>query len=356
MFVNSIKPKLFNNIFSSNPYKGLNSLVTEDNDSNIAQLNLTLDEKGEKNISNNQNTNKNVLSESQKSNSRFKETKQMAIRVQLIIYLVKSIDINKDIYDVLLNFHKNFFYPYTIAICSNKNPNRLYTCEDFKFIIKGFVDLFYLLLEKAESHTRALEIFNELWNNKGLKVLSSKQKVKIFAYIFKILMEDFKNKNQNKTIEHLKEYIHTVPIVIEIISLTKDINKKVRNAAYDLIAEISEFMVECGIFNDWVKMLSAFLVSKDSFLISGVINTISRVFWQEKGEVKLLCQTAETIILLLKENISEITRSVFLFIRILVYIMGGSISNSIFDSQEENKLGADLAGAGESEVDWKKLS
>ena len=56
-------------------------------------------------------------------------------------------------------------------------------------------------------------------------------------------MKNFKMQD-NPNIDMLKSNFNTVPIVIEIIALTKDINKKVRNSAYDLIAEISDCMLE----------------------------------------------------------------------------------------------------------------
>lgn len=302
---------IMNNLFTNNPN---NSIITDDNDSNIAQLNLTID---------NNNSNINARSNVDKhTNSRYDEIQQMAVRVQLIIYLVKSITINKSIFDILVNFHKNFFYNYTNAVNNNINMTRLYNSKSFKLIVKSFIDLFMLLLEKTENSGNSLELFKSFWENQGLKVLSSKQKVRILQYAFRILFTDFKKEKGKLTMEHLQSSINSTSIIIEIICLTKDINRKVRNSSFDLIAEISDFMAECDLFRDWIKLLVASLVSTNSFLVSGVINTLSRVFWQQRDETRLLCQTAETVLMLLKENNTEITKSIFLFIRVLVYIIG----------------------------------
>lgn len=313
---------IVNNIFSTFVNNNL-SINVDDNDSNIAQLNKNLDD--------------NKKEMKRKGSCKFKEIRQIAIRVDVIIYLIKDLELNKEIYDLLVEFYKNFFYTYTSQVLKNNNPNRIYSSEDFKLVVKSFLDLLMMLLEKSNPQSKAVELYNELWNNQGLKVLTSKQKIRIFNFVFKILMKNFKMQD-NPNIDMLKSNFNTVPIVIEIIALTKDINKKVRNSAYDLIAEISDCMLECNIFSDWVKLLVAFLVSKDSFLLSGVINTLARVFWQERNEVKILCQTAESIILLLKENCSEITKSIFLFIRVLVYILSSYKNDIVVVIENSNPL------------------
>ena len=291
------------------------STIKEDNESITAQLNMSIDAPSQ-------------------PLSKFKGLKQMALRVQIIIFLFRGLNYNQELFEVLLNFSNTFFFSYADAVLKQQNPLRLYSSDDFKSIIKSLVDLFILLLAKSTPE-KGILIFSELWNGNGMRVLSSKQKIKLFAFAMKIVMKDFLSK-ETKSLDNLKSNFATVPIVIEIINLTKDINKKVRNQAFDLIAELSDFMIECGIFGDWVKLLMAFLVSKDSFLISGVINTLARVFWQERRELALLCQTAETVLLLLKDGVSEVTKSLFLFIRVLVYVISGQNKEIVIQRDPNN--------------------
>ena len=288
-----------------------NMIITEDNDSNIAQLNMTLD--------NNQNLSKDKNTKA----IRFNDLKQMSIRVQLINHLALSINITQEIHDILLAFFDNFFFSYTLPINNKLITDKVLQSNEFQLIVRSFLDLAILLVHKATSSANSLKIFSTIWSNNGLKLLSSKQKIKIFSFILNIIITEFRT-NESFSIELFKSHFHTVNIIIEIITLTKDINKKVRNSAYDLIADISEFMQECNLFSEWINLLYVILASDDSFIISGIINTFARVFWQEKTETTLLCETAETLLLLLKKENKEINKSLFLFIRILVYIIGPS--------------------------------
>ena len=91
-------------------------------------------------------------------------------------------------------------------------------------------------------------------------------------------------------------------------------------------------MKDSGLFNEWIKMILAILASASSFLKSAAINTLARVFWQLRNYLaesasdayehlkNLLLDTADVVLLLTRENNKELTRSIFLFIRVLIYL------------------------------------
>lgn len=305
-----IEIESFNNLLTDhiNHYLNITSSAVEmnvdENDSNIAQLNTGLDKnKGLKSI-------------------KIKELKAMGMKIQLINHLSQSIIINLELFDVLSKFFDHFFKSYT-ATDDSPFSDRFYQSHEFQLIVKGFLDLAIILVHKSSKPDKSLDIFSTIWSNQGLKLLSSKQKVRIFSFILNIIKTEYRT-NTKFDISYIKSHFHTINIIIEIATLTKDINKKVRNSVYDLISDITLFMKESGLFQEWINLLYALLVSDNTFLISGTINLFSRVFWEEKTELELLCETADALILMIRKECKEITKALFLFIRVLVYIIGSS--------------------------------
>jgi hypothetical protein len=194
-----------------------------------------------------------------------------------------------------------------------------------------------ILMEKIEGTDQILEIFSKFVNDyKGLDNLTAKQKAKLFEFIVNILLKKFEQDSQNKSCQiDITECFSQLHILIEVVSLTKDMNRKVRNLSYEMIGKITEFMGEANLFNEWIKMILAILASNSSYLKSASINALARIFWQKRASgdshlQKLLSETSSVILLLLKENNKEITKSIFLFVRVLLYL-----NKNLFCSHQE---------------------
>jgi len=141
-------------------------------------------------------------------------------------------------------------------------------------------------------------------------------------------------------------------LILEIIILTKDLNRKVRNNAYEVIANITDKLWEENLFEEWIYHLLSKLSSDNPFVVSSGINSLARAFWQKKDETNitnLLIQTYTLINDKLNEKTDkffnknkEVIKSIFLFLRVIIaYILVFHIFNlfSYIYISFYNKLG-----------------
>ena len=278
-------------------------------------------------------------SHSRKRDEKEKDIKILCFRIDIINYILKNIkgikfsvndtvstghtDSNelarRDLFGLLNSFFEKFFFNEAVS--------------KIQILNKKLIDLFMKIMEKISEPEKVLDIFTKFSNEyKGLDNLTPKQKAKLFDFIIEIVIKKVQANTKNLSGVNIAESISQLHILIEIVSLTKDTNRKVRNLSYDMIGKITDFMKDSGLFNEWIKMILAILASASSFLKSAAINTLARVFWQLRNYLaesagdaheylkKLLLDTADIVILLTRENNKELTRSIFLFIRVLIYL------------------------------------
>jgi hypothetical protein len=256
------------------------------------------------------NSNKAKLNEDIYKSKKFNILPLRIDIINLVLLNVTIVDTsNSKLIELLGTFFDNFY-------CFSSKVNKMHNAYVIK---KKLIDLFLIMLEKMGDYDKVLDTFNSFVNTKkGLDNTNSKQKAKLFEFILKILIQKLK---QNERID-ADTVQSQFTILVEIVSLTKDMNRKVRNMAYEMIGETTDFMTESNLFSDWVRMIFALLTSNSSYLKSASINALARIFWAKRDDTsvnQLLQDTAGVVILLFKENSKEITKSVFLFLRVLLY-------------------------------------
>lgn len=305
------------------------------NFSNIAKLNETVD----MSLENVEMVDKNKKP-SQDKKSREKEISLLSLRIDIINYILKNVKLfsehqsqesESNLFSLLNSFFEKFFF--------NDRINNIQS------IRKKLIDLFMILMGKMDSLDKILEIFSKFLNEyKGLDNLSAKQKAKLFDFIVNIFLKKIEQDQKiSKSCVDITECFSQLHILIEIVSLTKDMNRKVRNLAYEMIGKITEFMSETNLFNEWIKMILAILASNSSYLKSASINALARIFWQKRNTGdnhlhNLLLDTSNVILLLLKENNKEITKSIFLFVRVLLYLNKNLFSGHLETTSFINKI------------------
>ena len=116
----------------------------------------------------------------------------------------------------------------------------------------------------------------------------------------------------------------TLELLIAIASLTKDINKKVRNTSFEILGNITTFCTSHNILKDWIKINLSLLSSKNAFVESAGINSLSRIFWENRNLEKTtetMIANSEAVLAYFPFNNKEIIKSLFLYIRVLLYII-----------------------------------
>ena len=303
-----------------------NDIVLE-NDSNIANLNKNLDK--------NKDYNKKYFV-------------ALSIKIQIIIYLLKERSISDKLQQVLYEFFNNFFK----NISTKSYVYNNIAVSNIQIIAKSFVDLFILILNNTTILEKSLEMFYNLWETQSQVVntnLLPKQSIKILTLVFeliekeydKIIIKEDKANCNNYILSITNKYFLSVPITMQIVLLLKNNNKKVRNKSFELISIISSFMTKINNFDNWIKLLIALLASEDNELKSCVIKALARAFWDDKENSSnhiVLCQTAETLIILLDKYDKELIESIFLFIRVLVHIFSITGDNNYSIVVANNKV------------------
>lgn len=310
--------------------------------SNTAKLNepLQFDEemksaslsKNNSNNSNNKNSknnngvnvnNNNNKKEKEKGDPKAKKLNILCLRIEVINYILKSMPSSQAVNDLLNTFfEKNFF-------------NDALTHSNLK---KKLIELFITLMDKLNDVEQVLFIFHNFTNKyKGLELINTKQKAKLFEFVLDCLLKklDSQQKSGNQIdSKMLNENFH---IFVEIISLTKDLNRKVRNLAYEMIGKLTDFLDGINLYYTWVKVILGVLASNSVYLKSAGINALARIFWQTRSNshaenLKIIVETFEIVLLFFKEGNKEIIKSIYLFIRVLLYVLK---SNFIKESKTQ---------------------
>ena len=217
----------------------------------------------------------------------------------------------------------NFFDKYFFYFSDNKNVK--FGKEGMSslqpLLTKKLFEIFYDIIAKCNDIDYILTIFNKFSKDKkGLSLITSKQQCKIFEFIINQIIK--KNENlQNISFNNLGI---SLELLIAIASLTKDINKKVRNSSFEILGNITSFCTKKNLLEDWLKINLSLLSSKNTFVESAGINSLSRIFWELRNSSSTndtMISNSDTVLAFFPFNNKEIIKSLFLYIRVLLYII-----------------------------------
>ena len=295
-----------------------------------AKINSLFDDKNKEN----KNSNKGVIETSKKQKEKNdKEMNKLAIRLEIADYLLKNLDFtlnnpssgnnsNSDEENMIL-IVLQFFDKYFFFFSDNKNVKigKDGVSSLQPLLTKKFFEIFYDIITKSNDIDYILSIFNKFTKEKkGITLITSKQQCKIFEYIINQIIK--KNKSaKDITFENINI---TLELLIAIASLTKDINKKVRNASFEMLGNITAFCTEHKILDDWIKINISLLSSKNTFVESAGINSLSRIFWENRNSEKNsedMISNSEAVLAYFPFNNKEIIKSLFLYVRVLLYVI-----------------------------------
>ena len=182
-------------------------------------------------------------------------------------------------------------------------------------------EIFYDIITKSNDYDYILLIFNKFTKDKkGLTLINSKQQSKLIEFI----IEQIIKKNETAKNISFNDINITLELLIAITSLTKDINKKVRNSAFEIIGDITSLCTKHNILDDWIKINISLLSSKNIFVQSAGINSLSRIFWENRNienNCEAMLANSEAVFAYFPFNNKEILKSLFLYVRVLLYII-----------------------------------
>ena len=265
-----------------------------------------------------------------------KEINKLAVRLEIADYLLKNLNFvvknnlnnnnnNNNISDEdnMVNIVLQFFDKYFFIFSDNKNvkfgKDGMSSLQPL--LTKKLFEIFYDIIIKCNDIDYILIIFNKFTKEKkGLSLITSKQQCKIFEFIINQIIkknESLKNISFNKLEISLE-------LLIAISSLTKDINKKVRNSSFEILGNITSFCSNHNLLEDWLKINISLLSSKNTFVESAGINSLSRIFWEIRNSdftTDLMISNSDAVLSYFPFNNKEILKSLFLYVRVLLYII-----------------------------------
>ena len=261
-----------------------------------------------------------------------KEINKLAVRLEIADYLLKNLNFvvknnqnnnNNSDEDNMASIVLQFFDKYFFYFSDNKNVK--FGKEGMSslqpLLTKKLFEIFYDIIAKCNDIDYILTIFNKFSKDKkGLSLITSKQQCKIFEFIINQIIK--KNENlQNISFNNLGI---SLELLIAIASLTKDINKKVRNSSFEILGNITSFCTKKNLLEDWLKINLSLLSSKNTFVESAGINSLSRIFWELRNSSSTndtMISNSDTVLAFFPFNNKEIIKSLFLYIRVLLYII-----------------------------------
>ena len=292
---------------------------------------FNLDEKSKNKNKEDSKKNKIIAEPSKKQKEKNdKEINKLGIRLEIADYLLKNLDFvvknnqnNNSDEDNMISIVLQFFDKYFFFFSDNKNvkfgKDGISSLQPL--LTKKFFEIFYDIITKSNDIDYIIDIFNKFTKDKkGLSLITSKQQSKIFEFIINQIIKKNETFN-NITFNNLEL---SLELLIAIVSLTKDINKKVRNSSFDIIGNITSFCLKKNIFEDWLKINISLLSSKNTFVESAGINSLSRIFWEirnlELTSDKMITNS-DAVLSYFPFNNKEILKSLFLYVRVLLYII-----------------------------------
>ena len=276
------------------------------------------------------------------------EVKKLIMRLEIANYIFKNINYvipspaqqnqivnseNKDIKNGITESLLTFFDNYFVVCADNSNINA-------QNISKKLFDILMNILYKIQDLDYSFQIYqtklvdktvpSKTPNDKkkpiekhAIDLISSKQKCKIYDYIISVIIKKFNlifKPGDNVPFETIKSHF---AIISDISILTKDINRKVRNDAYDIIGRVTSFLTQRGLFTQWINMVVLLLTASADIIVSGGINTVARIYWENRNEDFIfdsIYSSCDTIFELFSRENKEIIKSLFIYVRVLLYI------------------------------------
>ena len=263
-----------------------------------------------------------------------KEINKLAVRLEIADYLLKNMNFivknnlnnnNNNITDEdnMVNIVLQFFDKYFFFFSDNKNVKigKEGMSSLQPLLTKKLFEIFYDIITKCNDIDYILIIFNKFTKDKkGLSLITSKQQCKIFEFIINQIIK----KNESLKIITFNNLEISLELLIAIVSLTKDINKKVRNASFEILGNITSFCSSHNLLEDWLKINISLLSSKNTFVESAGINSLSCIFWEIRNSdftTDLMISNSDAVLSYFPFNNKEIIKSLFLYVRVLLYII-----------------------------------
>lgn len=246
-------------------------------------------------------------------NNQKKIKDKIALRIDITNYLLRNIsdvqlkDQDNNYIQILFSFFEKHFF--------TKEKN-----SSYNQITKRLFDLFIILIVKKNNKSVAFDTCKQFISRNGLELISPKQKSKLFEFMIRLIIDKY-TPSDSMTIDFFKSHF---TILIDLMTLTKDINRKVRNTAYELIGQLTKFLTSKQLFGEWETMLIASLASTSVYIKSAGINALARTFWENRYEseiVSRITSNASMVLLLFKDNNKEIIKSLFIYVRVLLFII-----------------------------------
>ena len=279
----------------------------------------------------NKNSNKGVIETSKKQKEKNdKEMNKLAVRLEISDYLLKNLDFvmkkensgnsdEENMISIVLQFFDKYFFFFSDNKNVKKGKDGVSSLQPL--LTKKLFEIFYDIITKSNDIDYILSIFNKFTKEKkGLALITSKQQSKIFEFIINKII----NKNDDLKKITFDNTNISLELLIAIASLTKDINKKVRNTSFEIIGNITSFCTRHNILDDWVKLNISLLSSKNAFVESAGINSLSRIFWENRNSEKnseSMISNSEAVLAYFPFNNKEIVKSLFLYVRVLLYVI-----------------------------------
>ena len=280
------------------------------------------------------NKNKIVKEPSKKQREKNdKEINKLAVRLEIADYLLKNLNFvvknnlnnnpNATDEDNMINIVLQFFDKYFFFFSDNKNVKigKEGMSSLQPLLTKKLFEIFYDIITKCNDIDYVLIIFNKFTKEKkGLSLITSKQQCKIFEFIINQIIK----KNESLKNISFNNLEISLELLIAIASLTKDINKKVRNTSFEILGNITTFCSKHNLLGDWLKINISLLSSKNTFVESAGINSLSRIFWEIRNSdstTDLMISNSDAVLAYFPFNNKEIIKSLFLYVRVLLYII-----------------------------------
>ena len=263
-----------------------------------------------------------------------KEINKLAIRLEIADYLLKNMNFvlknneinnnsNNSDEDNMVSIILQFFDKYFFFFNDNKNvkfgKDGMSSLQPL--LTKKLFDIFYDIITKSNDINYILTIFNRFTKEKkGLSLITSKQQCKILEFIISQIIK----KNEALKNISFNNLEISLELLIAIVSLTKDINKKVRNSSFEILGNLTSFCLKYNILQDWLKINISLLSSKNYFVESAGINSLSRIFWELRNldsTSDLMISNSDVVFAYFPFNNKEIIKSLFLYVRVLLYII-----------------------------------
>ena len=240
-------------------------------------------------------------------------------KIDLIIYLVKETPLDVQLPNYLLVFiNENFDDKHNVSK-------------------KKLMDLFLVIIDKIKGSQidNSIELIMQFYANGGFKHATNKQKIKALE----VLMESLTEKGDITTMGDIYNLIE------ELVLLTKEINKKTRNSAYELIGKLAGNSICYGKIESLIDLVGSALTSQRPELRAAALQSLARILWESKDQPHLnkSMKLLEISLTLFDDTSKEVVKSAFLLVRVFLFMhqnpydVTQMITNKVFNMRDDLK-------------------